>query len=448
MADRTSWRERAAPRAWPRDGSAQTPDAGRQAPAPQIARNILLLLLCSYVFAGVINIPADNPGDQQANTGSYVCMAIVFALTLAHIAPRAPFRPLWLRLLTLSAQAAATYLPFALYHELWGGMAGFLAGSFIILLRAPASWILFALCTASIAAVADATHETTPWVAYFAVSTANAGLVLYGLTKLADLVKLLHAARAELARLAVAQERLRFAQDLHDLLGYSLSSITLKSELAYRLADGQPEHARQELASILEVSRQALCDLRTVASSYRTMRFADELASVESMLLATGVDVSVEVSLPDLPPALDTVLATVLREGVTNMLRHSKVEHCSIVGRIADGRVRLELVNDGVNAERERDTPDPAGSSGLGSLTQRLATVGGALEAGMSAHDRFRLVARAPLRHAGAGTERAKSDAASDAGPQFEHAKPPEDSGSLEGVVNSPHPSGGRAPDE
>lgn len=436
VADRTESRERSASQPSPpepadtRADLAQALDAGRLAPAPKIARNILLFLLCSYGLAGAINIPADNPGDYPANIGSYICMAAAIALQLAHISPRAPFWPLRIRILTLSAQAVATYLPFALYHELWGGMGGFLAGSFIILLRPPVSWILFTLTTASIGVVAALTHETAPWITYFTVSTANAGLVLYGLTKMADLVKLLHAARAELARMAVAQERLRFARDLHDLLGYSLSSITLKSELAYRLADGQPDHARQELASILEVSRQALSDLRTVASSYRAMRFAEEVAAVESMLLATGVDVSVEVSLPDLPPALDTVFATVLREGITNALRHSKVEHCTIVGRIADGRVRLELVNDGVDAHREDDAPDPAGSSGLGSLAERLAAVGGELEAGVLAGDRFRLVAHAPLRVTGPRVARSKSGA------------PPES------AASSPSLPGGRAPDE
>lgn len=411
VADRIKSREPAASGTKPRasagtqDGLTQALEASGRAPAPQIARNILLFLMCAYALAGVINIPADNPGHELEHAGSYVCMAAAFAIQIAHIQPRAPFWPLWLRILTLTAQGVATFLPFIVFHEVWGGMGGFLAGSFIILLRRPVSWILFALTTASIGVVAAATNFPAPWITYFVVSTANAGLVLYGLTKMSDLVKLLHVARAELARMAVQQERMRFARDLHDLLGYSLSSITLKSELAYRLADGQPEHARQELASILEVSRQALSDLRTVASSYRAMRFEDEVASVESMLLATGVDVSVEVSLPDLPPALDTVLATVLREGVTNMLRHSKVEQCLIIGRCADGYVRLELVNDGVTSERDRDAADSAGSSGLGSLAQRLAAVGGELEAGVRAHDKFRLVATAPLRHVPAASD-------------------------------------------
>jgi len=166
--------------------------------------------------------------------------------------------------------------------------------------------------------------------------------------------------------------------------------------------------ARQELESILEISRQALCDLRTVASSYRDLCFTEEVSSVESMLLATGVDVSVEVAMPELPPAVDTVFATVLREGVTNMLRHSKVEHCCITGRAADGAVRLELVNDGVGAQDE-EAPDPAGSSGLGSLAQRLAAIGGGLTAGPGADGTFRVVAQAPLRRGRVRSERVGS---------------------------------------
>lgn len=410
--DRTMPHRRAAPGSFQevdadtQDGLARAIDAGQDAPAPRIARNILLFLLCTYAFIGALTVPLDDPGDNPANTGSYICMALVFVLQFAHSSPRAPRWPLGVKVSSLSVQAVATYLPFTVFHELWGGMTGFLAGSFIILLRGPLAWTLFTLCPLSMIWVAAATHETGPWIAYFAVATANTGLVVFGLTKLTDLVTKLHAARAELARMAVARERQRFSRDLHDLLGYSLSSITLKSELAYRLVDGQTERARQELESILEISRQALSDLRTVASSYRDLCFTEEVATVESMLLATGVDVSVEVAVPPLPPAVDTVFATVLREGVTNMLRHSKVEHCCITGRAADGVVRLELVNDGVGAEGE-EAADPAGSSGLGSLAQRLAAIGGGLTAGPGADGTFRLLAQAPLRRGRAGSERA-----------------------------------------
>ncbi|HZU56481.1 MAG TPA: histidine kinase [Actinocrinis sp.] len=387
------------------NGQAEAADAGQEALAPRIARNILLFLLCSFVFTGVLNIPANNPGDHAGNTGAYACMAVVFILQLLHSSARAPSWPLRLRALTLSLQTAATYLPFVAFHQIWGGMAGFLGGSFILLLRRPLSWILFAVCPLSMMWLGAASHEGLVWIAYLGVATTNTALVIYGLTKLTDLVSKLHEARAELARLAVARERQRFSRDLHDLLGYSLSSITLKSELAYRLAEGQAERARAELASILEISRQALSDLRTVASSYRDLCFTEEVSTVESMLLATGVDVSVEVSLPELPPAVDTVFATVLREGVTNMLRHSKVERCSITGRTVDGNVRLELVNDGVGAG-SGDAADPVGSSGLGSLAQRLAAIGGQLAAGVRSDSMFQLVAQAPLRNGKVASER------------------------------------------
>ncbi|HEU5357089.1 MAG TPA: histidine kinase [Actinocrinis sp.] len=387
------------------DGQVQAVDAGQEALAPRIARNILLFLLCSFVFTGILNISTDNPGDNAGNAGSYICMAIVFTLQIAHSSPRAPGWPLRVRILTLSLQTVATFLPIVLFHEIWGGMAGFLGGSFILLLRRPLSWALFAACPLSMLWLAAATHQSGPLIAYLGVATANTSLVIYGLTKLTDLVSKLHEARAELAKLAVARERQRFSRDLHDLLGYSLSSITLKSELAYRLAEGQAERTRGELASILEISRQALSDLRTVASSYRDLCFSEEVSTVESMLLATGVDVSVEVSLPELPPAVDTVFATVLREGVTNMLRHSKVEHCSITGRAVGGEVRLELVNDGVGAESE-DSADQVGSSGLGSLAQRLAAIGGQLAAGVRADATFQLVAQAPLRKGKVVSER------------------------------------------
>ena len=410
--DRTMPQWRAAPGSFrepdadTQDELALAVDVGRDAPAPLIARNILLFLLCTYVFVGALTLPTDNPGDPLANSGSYVCMAVVFILQIAHSLTRAYDWTLRTKIATLAVQATATYLPFALFHELWGGMAGFLAGSLLILLRGPVAWALFAVCAGSMAVIAAVTHEPAVWIAYFGVATANTGLALLGLTKLTDLVTKLHSARAELARTAVAKERKRFSRDLHDLLGYSLSSITLKSELAYRLVEGETERARQELESILEISRQSLSDLRTVASSYRDLCFAEEVASVESMLLATGVDLSVDVAMPQLPAAVDTVFATVLREGVTNMLRHSKVERCSITGRAADAMVQLELVNDGVGTPGEQ-AGDAAGSSGLGSLAQRLAAIGGRLTAGPGAEHTFRLVAQAPLRQGRPVSERA-----------------------------------------
>ena len=366
-------------------------------PAPRLARRILVVVVCSYIFTGILDIQEDNPGEA-GHIGSYICLGLVFALQVAHLSGRALRWPLRLRILTLSTQAVLTYLPFILFHQLWGGMAGLLAGSFLILIRRPAAWVLFCAVSASMAVVAISTHETGAWIAYFVVSTYLLGLIVYGLSRLVQLVGQLHEARSDLARMAVAQERLRFARDLHDLLGYSLSSITLKSELTYRLVHIQPEQARRELASILDVARQALADVRVVASGYRDLHLDEEAEAVQSVLQAAGVDTQVEISCGELPSALDTVLATTLREGVTNILRHSKVQHCEISCIVNHGHVLLVLVNDGVDEPGPIDSgSDEHSGTGLDNLSQRLRAVGGTLTAGVGQDRRFRLAVRAPL---------------------------------------------------
>jgi two-component system sensor histidine kinase DesK len=382
-------------------------------PAPQLARRILIVVVCSYVFTGVLNIQADNPGTAS-HIGSYVCMALVFGLQIGHLTRAAPRWPVWLKVTTLGAQTVLTYLPFIAFHQLWGGMAGLLAGSFLLLVRRPLAWVFFWIVSLSMAIIAISTHEPAAWVVYFVVSTYLLGFIIYGLSRLAQLVGELHAARSDLARMAVSRERLRFARDLHDLLGYSLSSITLKSELTYRLVNTQPARAKRELASILDVARQALADVRVVASSYRNLRLAEEAESVQSVLQAAGVEARVEMSCGDLPLPLDTVLATTLREGVTNILRHSKAQHCTITcttdrprggtggraGGSDGGTVRLEMVNDGVTEEAlpGREAGEVTGS-GLDNLVQRLRAVGGTLSAGVGEDELFRLVAQAPLAY-------------------------------------------------
>jgi len=107
------------------------------------------------------------------------------------------------------------------------------------------------------------------------------------------------------------------------------------------------------VTGVLEIARQALSDVRDVASSYRDMSLADEIATAKSMLEAAEIATEVGMDCDEaLPPALDTVLATTLREGVTNILRHSKVQHCNIDASTRDGVVRLELGNDGVSDQR------------------------------------------------------------------------------------------------
>jgi two-component system sensor histidine kinase DesK len=265
----------------------------------------------------------------------------------------------------------------------------------VLLVPGFARWVLFTLVAASAAVVSELAHVGGLYAVYLVQSTVLSGFVIYGFTRLVDLVSEVHASRGELARMAVSQERMRFSRDLHDLLGYSLSAITLKSELLYRLIGDRSDQAREEVTSILDVSRQALSDVRLVASGYRDMSLAAEANSAASILAAAGVQAEVDVECGRLHPLVDTVLATALREGITNILRHSKVQHCSITAAAEGETVRLTLVNDGVGEGTA--ILSPHSGSGIGNLQLRLTAVGGWVDAGVRDDGRFHLVAKAPL---------------------------------------------------
>jgi two-component system sensor histidine kinase DesK len=253
--------------------------------------------------------------------------------------------------------------------------------------------------------VAQAVFTGVLWdIAYTTESTIITGLVVYGLTRLSSLVTELHAARNELAKMAVAQERLRFARDLHDLLGYSLSAITLKSELTHRLMTKDQVRAQEELAEVLDISRQALADVRSVASGYRELSLDTEADAARSVLLAADVNVRMDLDYGELPVRVRTVLATILREGITNVLRHSKAEQCEITVRQADGQVWIDIVNDGASQATAQRTP--RGGSGIANLSARIAALDGTLSAGLDPDGRFRLHAQAPVTRARPSTRR------------------------------------------
>jgi two-component system sensor histidine kinase DesK len=325
-----------------------------------------------------------------------VCVTALFVVQLLHVLPGARRWPAPRRYVMLAVQAVLTYLPFLLFGLNWGTMAGPLAGSMLLLLPGRIAWPLYGLIACSMLVMTVSSGLDWVMVSYMTAGSMMAGLIIYAMARLSDLVAEVHASRAEMARMAVTEERLRFARDLHDLLGYSLSAITLKSELTYRLVSTRPDRAREEIASILEVSRQALSDVRRVASGYRDMSLAEEAESAGSILATADIRAEVAVSCGRLHPVTDTVLATAVREGVTNLLRHSKAQTCLISVTMEEETVRLRLVNDGVAGQR----PDrsPYSGSGLGNLRTRLVAIGGRVEAGVREDGRFELVAEAPVR--------------------------------------------------
>jgi len=206
------------------------------------------------------------------------------------------------------------------------------------------------------------------------------GLDMIGIARLSSALREVHAARAELARMAVVQERLRLARDLHDLLGHTLSLIVLKSELARRLVEQEPARAAHEIHEVERVARQALREVREAVAGYRQPGLASELDGARQLLEAAGIDCQIEHSAGALPPGMDAVLAWTVREGVTNVIRHSRAHQCIIRVTGEAGCVRAEIINDG-DRRPKHVTPREAGS-GLAGLAERVRTYGGQIEAG------------------------------------------------------------------
>ncbi|MFC1416167.1 sensor histidine kinase [Streptacidiphilus cavernicola] len=348
-------------------------------------------------------IAVTNVATSGARNGTLIvftgCIAAVFVIQVVNSSPRIRSWSTRKRLLALGGQAVLTYGPAVVFGVAWGGMLGFLAGSVLLLLSGRTAWVMFGAVVASSLVFAVAYLHSPVDIAYVVQSTSLTGLVIYGLTRLSDLVEEVNASRITLARAAVGQERLRFARDLHDLLGYSLSAITLKTELIHRLVGVRPDRACEEIVGVLDISRQALADVRLVASGYRDMSLVAEAESAARTLQAADVQAEVDISCGRLHPVVDTVLATALREGITNVLRHSRVQHCSISASLNGGLVRMSLVNDGV--EDQRGQSPPHSGSGLGNLQTRLTAIGGMVSAGVRGDGRFHLDVEAPVRQAG-----------------------------------------------
>lgn len=200
-------------------------------------------------------------------------------------------------------------------------------------------------------------------------------------------------ARDVQARLAVAEERLRFGRDLHDVMGRNLAVIALKSELAVELAQrGRPE-ALDQMVEVQRIARASQQEVRDVVRGYREADLATELAGAQGVLRAAGIECAVT-GAPgtELPGPVQSALGWVVREAATNVLRHGDPVHCMIRLDISADEAVLSVENDGAPP-----TPPGATGSGLAGLRERLGALDGALEAGPAEEGLFRLTARIPL---------------------------------------------------
>ncbi len=285
-------------------------------------------------------------------------------------------------LLLLSLAGLAVGLSIAFGDE-WLGLLVYLAIAVGLVL--PARLALPGVAAAAAIAVAI-TGELG-----VAVQVVAFGLILVAVRRLMELVRELELARAQVAELATNEERLRLSRDLHDLLGHNLSLITLKSELARRLLGHDPAAAEREVRDIESVARTSLQEARAAVRGLRSTSLASELERVRKALEAAEIDVEARTIGP-LPVSVESLLGFAVREGATNVIRHSGASRCVIALRRVGGGAELEVRDDGEGAAGGGDE-----GSGLRGLTERMAEAGGTLEAGPVEGGGFRLVVRVPI---------------------------------------------------
>ncbi|MEU0289853.1 sensor histidine kinase [Streptomyces sp. NPDC006147] len=256
-------------------------------------------------------------------------------------------------------------------------VGGFGAGAGLV------TWALGMPALAALATTAFVTAAT----GFFA---ATSGFSIW----LLKAVYALDEARETRARLAVAEERLRFGRDLHDVMGRNLAVIALKSELAVQLARRERPEAVEQMIEVQRIAQESQREVRDVVRGYRRADLEAELSGARGVLRAAGIDCEVSGETEGLPAEVQSALGWVVREATTNVLRHGDAKKCTVTVRRPEGRVVLTVRNDGAAAPHGSAR---RGGTGLAGLRERLSAVDGTLDAGETGDGDFTLVAEVPL---------------------------------------------------
>ena len=281
----------------------------------------------------------------------------------------------------------------------WAGLLIYVSAAAAAAL--PERWVWPAVVAAAAVCAAVVSLDGERGLLILPVMCLLTAFALRGTRHLVSVNAELAEAREELARNAVAEERLRFARDLHDLLGHSLSLIALKSELAGRLAEADPTRARAEMADVEATARRALAEVRDAVSGYRQVSCAQALAEARSALSGAGIAVRLPARVPPLPGPVDAALGWVVREATTNVLRHSGARSVTVTLTEDGGDAVLSVVDDG-----RGPADDTAPGSGLTGLAERVGALGGALTGGAGRDGGYELRAVLPLAPVPAGAAR------------------------------------------
>ncbi|MDJ0343830.1 sensor histidine kinase [Streptomyces sp. H10-C2] len=376
--------------------------------APENRRQALVKLLWIAIWMLYLGAPLDDlihaghgvPVTVIASLG--LAAFVVGYLALVFLRTNTDEQDRWVygALCALSALAVATS---AAFGKPWLVLFVYVSVACGAVLPPRRSRWLIPAVTAVLAAIGSVVDNAGELFPALLIPCLLGGFAMVGIRQLVQTMRELREARETVAQLAATEERLRLARDLHDLLGHSLSLITLKSELAGRMLPDRPLDAAQQVSDIERVSRQALVDVREAVSGYRRPTLATELAGARTALAAAGVTadfpadlpVTVEQTLPSLAPDTEGALAWALREAITNVIRHSGATRCVItLAEEADdggGTVSLTVTDNGHGPARSP-------GNGLTGLEERLLLAGGSLTAGPAAPTGFTLRASVPRR--------------------------------------------------
>jgi len=378
--------------------------AGEVVLAPRLARAVLVAVLMLFAVLNVLNVamPADGTHYPPAALPVAVVVAIAIPLLqLRHSGVRhgGARPPAWGW--TFATQAVLTFVQFPFVGRVGLIFQAYLAGSALLLFASRWRWVWFgaivAALPASVALLPTGVAEPmTPdalvrWTLYATAIGAAFGLMVYGLSRLAALTVRLAVLRAELADLAAVRERLRLARDTHDLLGLGLSAVALKIDLITALIGRDDGRARRELQDLVRICAAARGEAALITDRRRRVSFGSELALAGDVLTAAGVQVRLPGPPPALPDDVDSVLATVVREAATNILRHSAARHCTVAVTAEDGMLRLTIGNDGVATPATGEA-----GQGLTNLRGRVQAVAGRFEVRRDGGE-FELLAEVPM---------------------------------------------------
>jgi signal transduction histidine kinase len=359
--------------------------------APWLAWAVLLVLEIDHASTTALNML----WSHDLTTVRYEPLKVVLAaialpligvLQLHHVRPRKDGSPPRAWQWTLSLQVALVLTAIAVEGEdLPTPYAGLVAGVILFHVRPVWSWGMAALLVFASPLLYGPHFPFGTYLISISLSLCMM-VTVYMLCRLPVVVQQLAEARRELARMAVLQERLRISRDVHDLLGFQLSAIVVKGEFIARLVATDPLAARGHLAEVVATAEQALAAVRSITQEPTGFCLTEEAETARSMLCAAGIETRIDLVSTD----AGSLLAIVLREAVTNVVRHAHARVCEIDTTLAAGSVRLRVSNDGALAEATGRR-----GTGLANLRSRVEEAGGRLTVRRE-DDRFTLIAELP----------------------------------------------------